>query len=114
MSAMKTQKYRDYLKSPKWWLIRDLVLKRDKRLCQGCLTNEATQVHHLTYRHLFNEFMFELISVCSACHQRLHGPDPQAGEALPYGHRLVAALDRMTDARAKKLAGVNDVEEDAA
>lgn len=60
--------YNEYLKSEDWLIKRILVLKRDGFLCQSCLTNKATQVHHLTYKHVFNEPLFELISVCVSCH----------------------------------------------
>jgi hypothetical protein len=36
-------------------------------------------VHHLTYAHVFNEFLFELMAVCDECHDRLHREDvPEA------------------------------------
>lgn len=66
------RKYHEYLKTENWKVKRDLVLKRDKHICQGCLTNEATEVHHLTYENIFNEFVFELISLCNNCHLLIH------------------------------------------
>lgn len=50
---------------------RARVLLRAGRKCEGC-GEEATQVHHLTYEHVFEEFLFELIAVCRGCHERLH------------------------------------------
>lgn len=58
----------EYLKTEKWKSIRLKVLKRDNNLCQCCLESTATEVHHLTYKHWKEEFMFELISVCYNCH----------------------------------------------
>lgn len=67
-------RYDDYIEnSPKWQNIRQKVLERDNGKCQGCLINKATQVHHLTYKNVCNEFMFELISICEICHNRYHG-----------------------------------------
>lgn len=66
------ESYTAYLSTDAWRMIRAKVLKRDNNLCQGCLENPATQVHHLTYEHVFNEFMHELISVCKSCHDRIH------------------------------------------
>ncbi len=60
--------YNPYLKSEKWNNKRLLVLKRDNYLCQACLTRKATEIHHLTYRHVFNEPLFELVSICEPCH----------------------------------------------
>jgi 5-methylcytosine-specific restriction endonuclease McrA len=36
----------------------------------GC-QSRATQVHHLTYRHLGNEPLFELMAICRDCHEQL-------------------------------------------
>lgn len=70
--------YRDYLLSERWRSKRGLVLERDGHVCQGCRQQTATQVHHLTYHNLFDEFLFELVSVCDDCHDRLHADN--AGE----------------------------------
>lgn len=68
--------YNQYLESPKWQAKRDLVLARDWHQCQakldGC-TNTAEHVHHLSYEHLFNEPLFELVAVCRSCHDQIHG-----------------------------------------
>jgi len=60
--------YHEYLQSSAWRLKRDAVMKRDNRLCQGCLKNQATQVHHLTYDRIFNEMLFDLVAICHECH----------------------------------------------
>lgn len=62
----------EYLRSVEWRTIRDKVLARDKFLCQSCLENRATQVHHLTYENWKKEHAFELISICETCHTRIH------------------------------------------
>ena len=99
-----TPRYRQYLESPKWAMLRDAVLKRDKYLCQGCLKSRATQAHHLTYKHIFHELAFELIAVCPDCHEKLHGPElAKVEDSLPYGQHLIAALDHHADARGKTL-----------
>lgn len=67
-------RYEAYLLSPEWSAIREKVLKRDKYICQGCLANEATQVHHRGYQHCRDEFCWELVAICRDCHQRYHGP----------------------------------------
>lgn len=64
--------YNDYLQSTSWLYKRSQVLSRDHYLCQGCLNTEATQVHHLTYDHVGDELLFELTSLCNACHTRAH------------------------------------------
>jgi len=68
----RREEYNDYLKSDKWYKIRQVVLERDNFLCQGCLENRATDVHHKNYNTLFNEVLFDLISVCRTCHLKIH------------------------------------------
>jgi 5-methylcytosine-specific restriction endonuclease McrA len=63
--------YNEYLRSEKWKLKRSLVLKRDNNLCQACLSATANEVHHLTYRHVMNEPLFDLVSVCKRCHDKI-------------------------------------------
>jgi 5-methylcytosine-specific restriction endonuclease McrA len=52
--------------------MRNRVIKRDGGLCRGCSEAPATQVHHLTYEHIGNEFDWELVAICRRCHQRYH------------------------------------------
>ena len=64
--------YNEYLRSEKWIKKRNAVLKRCHQVCEGCGKEEATQVHHLTYAHVYDEFLFELVGVCNDCHVKLH------------------------------------------
>lgn len=64
--------YTEHLQSDYWTDIRAKVLNRDRHVCQGCLSANATQVHHLNYKNLGQEFAFELVSMCEDCHKRLH------------------------------------------
>jgi 5-methylcytosine-specific restriction endonuclease McrA len=66
------EKYREYLETQEWREKRALVLARDGHMCKGCGTERATDVHHQTYAHIYNEFLFELISLCRKCHDRVH------------------------------------------
>lgn len=76
-AARQQQRNRDdystYLASPEWRRRREKVMHRANGICEGCLTNQATEVHHRTYDHIGNEFAFELIALCDHCHSRLHG-----------------------------------------
>lgn len=67
--------YHEYLTTDKWKKIKKKVLERDKYICQGCLVAEAVLVHHLTYSNIYNEFAFELVSLCQECHNRVHEND---------------------------------------
>jgi hypothetical protein len=62
-------RYNEYLASEAWKRRCRKVLERDGGMCQACLKRPATQVHHLTYEHVFNEPLFDLTSVCSVCHE---------------------------------------------
>jgi 5-methylcytosine-specific restriction endonuclease McrA len=64
--------YSAYLKSPIWKAKREKILLRAKGVCEGCGENAASQVHHLSYRHIYNEFLWELVAICDGCHDRVH------------------------------------------
>lgn len=61
-----------YLATPKWRGKRAAVMARAGGLCEGCRTHPATQVHHLTYEHWQDEFLWELVAICDGCHERVH------------------------------------------
>jgi hypothetical protein len=62
-------RYNIYLNSTRWKVKRKKILRRDNYLCQSCLKEKATQVHHLTYARAGNEPLFDLTSVCQSCHE---------------------------------------------
>ncbi len=72
--------YAIYLASDEWKRKRALVLLRANNICEGCRTKPATQVHHLTYVHLPQELLWELVAVCDSCHERVHVPPPLLSE----------------------------------
>ena len=69
------EKYNRYLETPAWKDKRRRVLERDGGLCQACRKRTATEVHHLTYKHAFNEPLFDLIAICGICHKELTETD---------------------------------------
>ena len=62
-----------YLTTSQWRMKRKLVLKRCWPVCEGCGMQEPREVHHLTYAHWRNEFLFELVGLCAECHARIEG-----------------------------------------
>jgi len=66
------KKYEAYLASEAWQERRRLVFARAGGVCEGCRTRKATQVHHLSYQHFGDEFLFELVAICNECHSRIH------------------------------------------
>lgn len=63
--------YKHHLESEEYKSKRKLVFARDN-ICQACLINQATEVHHKTYDHVGDEPLFDLAGVCKACHEKLH------------------------------------------
>jgi len=76
--------YEEYLKSERWKKIRQIVLDKDNNLCQSCLVEVATEVHHTDGQFRFNEPLFSLVSVCSDC------------------HRVITEIERKRNAREEK------------
>ena len=74
-NRLKTFKsrYFDYLKSKKWAQIKlDLYESRGKQ-CEVCESKRNVQVHHLSYKNVFNEEPEDLILLCKNCHEKEHG-----------------------------------------
>jgi 5-methylcytosine-specific restriction endonuclease McrA len=64
-----------YLQTDAWKSKRAKVIKRANGICEGCLEQPATQVHHLTYEHWTNELLYELVAICRDCHMKAHDKD---------------------------------------
>lgn len=64
-------RYNEYLETDTWRDKRQRVLERDNWTCQACLRRNATEVHHLTYTHVGDEPLFDLIAICAPCHRKL-------------------------------------------
>lgn len=69
--------YAEYLNSSEWKRKRAKVMQRAGGICEGCMEARATDVHHLTYKHVGDELLFELAALCRSCHDRAHGRDRQ-------------------------------------
>ena len=75
--------YYQYLQTDEWRQRRELVLKRADFICEGCGTKSATEVHHTTYDHVQNEFLWQLVAICRDCHERFDGVGRYTEEAAP-------------------------------
>ena len=71
--AESKRRYDEYLLSPEWKERRNRIVRRDKNQCQSCASKSQLNVHHLTYARIGNEHDDDLVTVCRACHQRIHG-----------------------------------------
>lgn len=68
--------YRDYLRSPRWRLIRRLRLWLDGGRCRVCNGRGPLQVHHRSYEHRGGSLEAEIcdcVTLCAACHHKAHG-----------------------------------------
>lgn len=70
--VLPDERHEDYYHTPEWAEKRQQRLQIDNYICQACFKAKATQVHHLHYRTFGDEPMFDLVSVCQPCHQRIH------------------------------------------
>ena len=66
-----TRSYKTYLTSTEWQEKRKVVLERDKH-CQCCDSTDDLIAHHLTYEHIFDEPLEDLIALCKKCHLEEH------------------------------------------
>lgn len=71
MKWMRSRNYNIYLKSYAWGTKRRQVLERDNYCCVLC-NSRADHVHHLTYDRIYDESLYDLISLCERCHEAIH------------------------------------------
>ena len=64
--------YSEYRNSDEWKELRSRIFKRCEGVCEGCGIADANEVHHKTYDNITEEFLFELLGLCSDCHKRWH------------------------------------------
>lgn len=73
MVKMINPKYAAYLLSDEWKAKREKVLKRDKYRCKICKSTKKLNVHHKTYKRIYNERLRDLVTLCQEpCHRRIH------------------------------------------
>lgn len=69
-------KYKAYLKSNEWVQLKiDLIQDRGCK-CERCNRSRkptSLQVHHITYKRLYNELASDLELLCRGCHMKEHG-----------------------------------------
>lgn len=71
---LRHRPYSDFLVSDYWYMVRKLVIKRDRKKCVTCGASENLQVHHTTYKNHFNEHnhLEDLQTLCDQCHTEQH------------------------------------------
>lgn len=68
----RINEYHQYIKSVKWKSKRELLFNERGKMCQKCGSHNDIQVHHLTYKNIFNEPLGDLMVVCRKCHKKIH------------------------------------------
>lgn len=72
------EKYHKYLKSDEWKSKKDTLISQRGLKCERCdknLVNFTFDIHHLTYKNIFNEQLEDLQILCRPCHERVHNLD---------------------------------------
>lgn len=54
--------------SAAWQMTRAQVMLRARGVCERCVHQTATQVHHVTYARLGRERLTDLLALCASCH----------------------------------------------
>lgn len=94
--------YAEYLKSQEWADRRSKVMERAGHRCEGCRNALATEVHHLSYEHVTQEFLFELVAMCGDCHARWHGQPARPKPSWTPRHTGRPAAKELPGARARR------------
>ena len=68
-----------YLASPEWDNKRKQCLTSAHYVCESCNRKLPLEVHHITYKNLYNEKPRDLVALCRRCHQDIH-------DNLGYNH----------------------------
>lgn len=69
-------KYKLYLRSEGWHKKRTLAFIKYGTKCTKCKSEKNIQVHHKTYKNVFNERIEDLDVLCGKCHKEEHASDP--------------------------------------
>jgi 5-methylcytosine-specific restriction endonuclease McrA len=73
-AQLRKMPFAEYRKQPEWQARRTATLSRAGYHCQFCSESDTRlDVHHNTYERYGDESAFDLIALCSACHERGHG-----------------------------------------
>lgn len=66
--------YHDFLRTPYWAAVAEMVRKRDNYKCQECGSTENLNIHHKTYENHGDEIhhLEDLVCLCQKCHEKHH------------------------------------------
>lgn len=92
----KKLNYNDYLRSKEWKLIKEKIILRDK-CCRRCGNNKELQVHHITYKNIFNERPSDLFTLCRSCHEEEHERIKNYGLSIEKYYSNIENIDSYFD-----------------
>lgn len=75
---MRSEFYEKYMRSEEWQAKRSQRILIDGDKCVMCQrpaerTKTGLQVHHINYRNLGNEDVWQdLVTLCPSCHRKIH------------------------------------------
>ena len=68
----RKKKYVKYLQSHKWKNKRKLAIADAGGRCELCNCPYGLEVHHRTYKNIYNETSKDLTVLCTLCHKLFH------------------------------------------
>ncbi len=66
------KKYKKYLLSDEWAQLKIDLFKYRGKECEKCGETKYLQVHHLSYKNIFQEEPEDLMILCKSCHKKEH------------------------------------------
>ena len=76
------ERYRRYLQSDTWKIKRKAVLQAAGFRCRRCGA-PATEVHHETYKRIYNERLSDVTALYGKCHEAVHSKTPKSDKRAP-------------------------------
>lgn len=70
-SYYQKKSYNFYLSSKTWKDKRDRIIKK-RKVCKSCHDNKDLELHHLSYKNIFDEPDGDLMLLCKTCHNQVH------------------------------------------
>ena len=83
------ERYQRYLQSDAWKTKRKSVLQAAGFRCRRC-GDPATEVHHETYKRIYNERMSDLTAICSNCHEAAHTRSPKTRKKTTFAKKYAS------------------------
>ena len=82
--------YSTYLKSDKWKRKKEKYFALYGKRCAICRSGMKVQIHHMSYQHMGNEPLSDLVALCAVHHKKL-----TIESRIPYNKRMFS-LDEFT------------------